>query len=312
MKEILVAVLVIGIIVLAVWFLGTRRSRRPKRPTGTFNKADAGRIQAGSGAAENQASSGAAKNQASSEVDRTQPSPGAAASLEACYRAYLELEEAKHRRQAAAVVLTRQAGILERIQILLGFYRDIQADGSSHAESGRPYVEGQLRAIEEDLERFSLAKGNPMGKEQFLRSVQLEPNDVARAEALLHQMEREKRHLEKEDQYRFYLGVLNALSSFSWNLKGSRTAAWEQGDFKEAFAGLCGSLTETLSRAGVIFKGFEEADEEKQKEWFRILDSAKSYPCALKKEDETLLVYGRAAKAGEDDDKRKGRKGNRT
>ena len=328
MKEFLVVILVIGIIAFAVWRVGNGQKKRSRgrnpeshkrTAAGSGGRADADRHQPGAG---------------------SQPDGGSVGGLEACYQAYLDLEAAKHRRQAAAVILTRQAGILERIQILLGFCHEIAADSGSnstvagnsnvvggsasaaagssnmaaiipHTASGRSYVEGQLRAIEEDLKRFPLAKGNPMGREQYFRSLQLDPGDSARAGALLQQMKREKAHLENDEQYRFYLGILNALSAFPWSLEDSQTALREQGDFKTAFARLCRSLTETLSRAGVIFISYEEAGEEKREEWFRTLDSARSYPCALKKEDKTLLVYGRAVKAREADDKRKGRGGSR-
>lgn len=216
-----------------------------------------------------------------------------------CYQAYVKLEEDKRSCQALMEAFTGQAGILNRIQLLLGYGEQNQmsqaADGSGFALQGRSYLQKQLETIHEELIRLDQKAAVPsMTEAQYAHNIQTEGRRDEELRQLLDSLSAQRARMEREEEYRFYQNLKHTLLSLPWDtlLDEDPQTDGPRG-FEEELKTVCESLTMGLRRSGLACVWYADASSQEQETWFLALPDAREYPCVVRVKDRILIAFGR-------------------
>lgn len=218
-----------------------------------------------------------------------------------CYQAYAKLEEEKRSCQALAEAFTGQTGILNRIQLLLGYERQVKSNAAAAGsggskQQGRSYLLQQLETIHEELHRLDVKNAAPsMTEAQYIHNLQIEEKQDEELGHLLDSLTAQRARLERDEEHTFYRNLKHMLLALPWEelLAGDMQAADGQRSFPEELKNVCESLTLGLTRSGLAYVWYEQASEKEQETCFLALPNAQEYPCLVRAKDRTLIAFGR-------------------
>ena len=217
-----------------------------------------------------------------------------------CYLAYAKLEEEKRSCQSLAEAFTGQAGIINRIQRLLGYGEQVRLnaeaatkDGST--KQGRAYLLNQLETIHEELLRLDQKGYVPsMTEAQYVHNLQAEGTGDEELGRLLDSLAAQRARLERDEEHTFYRNLKHTLLGLPWDMLLACETADGQQDLLEELKTVCHSLTAGLGRSGLTCVWYEDASKQEQETWFLALPDAQEYPCVVRAKDRTLIAFGRA------------------
>lgn len=216
-----------------------------------------------------------------------------------CYQAYAKLEAEKRNSQMVMEAFTGQAGIINRIQLLLGYgeqAKHSQAEGDgSLAQQGRAYLQKQLETIRGELIRLDQKSAGPsMTEAQYGHNLQTEGRTDEELDHLLDSLSAQQARLERDEEHRFYQNLKQTLLGLPWeSLLAEDVQADGRQEFAEELKMVCESLTMGLRRSGLACVWYADASDEEQETWFMALPDAREYPCVVRVKDRILIAFGR-------------------
>lgn len=227
------------------------------------------------------------------------PSADSDSLVHRCYQVYVELEEKKRNSQTVMEAFTGQAGIINRIQLLLGYGQQAilspAEDKSAAGQQGRAYLQKQLETIHAELIRLDQKKAEPsMTEAQYAHNLQTEGKRDEELSHLFQSLSAQRARMERDEEHRFYQNLKQTLLGLPWDtLLAEESQDSGPQEFADELKTVCEGLTMGLRRSGLACVWYADASAKEQETWFLALPDAREYPCVVRVKDRILIAFGR-------------------